>query len=84
MRDPSDITVLLGVIGETAGGDSPVGPPGRCFSVSVLPNVRYRIGVHAKMKRDWMLSSRVILPDVPNFPAPAPLSNVANVTYWLT
>ena len=48
------------------------------------PTFGYRVGVHAKMKRDWMFLVWVILPDVPNFPAPAALSNVANVTYLLT
>ena len=33
-----------------------------------------RIGVHVKMKRFGRSPERVILPDVPNFPAPAALS----------
>ena len=42
------------------------------------PTFGYRVGVHAKMKRDWMFSSAVILPDLPNFLAPVVLS------MWLT
>ena len=33
-----------------------------------------RIGVHVKMKQSGHSPERVILPDVPNFPAPAALS----------
>ena len=40
--------------------------------LSYSPIFGYRVGVHAKMERDGML--RVILPGVPNFPAPAALS----------
>ena len=43
------------------------------------PTFGYGVGVHAKMKWDWMCSPVwVILPDVPNFSAPAALS------MWLT
>ena len=36
--------------------------------------IGYRVGVHAKMKQTGRSPVRVILPDVPNFPAPAALS----------
>ena len=38
------------------------------------PMFGYRVGVHAKMKWTGRSPVRVILPDVPNFPAPASLS----------
>ena len=38
------------------------------------PMFGYCVGVHAKMKRIVHSPVRVILPDVPNFPAPAALS----------
>jgi len=38
------------------------------------PMFGYRVGVHAKMKRTGRSPVRVILPYVPNFPAPAALS----------
>ena len=42
------------------------------------PMFGYGVGVHAKMKRDWMFSSAGHSSDVCNFPAPAVLS------MWLT